>query len=56
MIYRPPEELPDEYQLFVPLGYISYKPVTDSIFQDLFPSSEFPNEEFAIIEEFDTNL
>ncbi|WP_299378467.1 hypothetical protein [uncultured Kiloniella sp.] len=55
MAHRTPAELPDEHQLYVPAGHQTYKPITDSLFQELFPSSEFPNQEFAIIEEFDTS-
>lgn len=54
--YRLPEELPTGPSLLAPLDYKPYKPVTNSLFQDLFSSSEFPNEEFAKVENFDTNL
>ena len=56
MDYRTPAELPDEHRLFVPENYKKYRPITDPVFQSHFPSSEFPNEEFDKVEEFDTNL
>ena len=55
MPHRTPAELPNEHQLYVPAGHQAYKPITESLFQELFPSSEFPGQEFAIIEEFDTS-
>jgi len=56
MPYRTPAELPDEHRLFVPENHKKYRPITDPVFQSHFPSSEFPNEEFDKVEEFDTNL
>lgn len=55
-VYRLPGELPNYLVLAVPENHKPYKPITDPLFQDLFPSSEFPNEEFAKVENFDTNL
>lgn len=56
MEYRQPVDLPNEHQLHTPLDYKAYKPVTDPLFQKLFPSSEFPNEVFSKVENIDTNL
>lgn len=55
MTHRTPAELPNEHQLYVPAGYEAYKPITDPLFQELFPSSEFPGQEMAKVEDIDTS-
>lgn len=55
MTHRLPADLPDEHQLYLPDDYVAYKPITDSLFQELFPSSEFPGQEIAKVEDIDTS-
>jgi hypothetical protein len=55
MLYRTPEELPDEYRLYTPRNHKAYRPITDSVFQLQLSSAEFPNEDFDKTEFIDPN-
>jgi hypothetical protein len=53
---RTPAELPNEHQLYLPIDYVAYKPITDHTFNCHPPSADFPGKTFVEVEEFDTNL